>query len=147
MSKKCRIHGIVIASLSLYYGYMRYRYYNPNPERNDAIDCVVRAICKVTGRDWESTYLRIAMEGLLVHNMPNSNHVWGSVLRKEGFKRVGIPNTCPDCYTVIQFCEDHPRGSFILATGSHAVAAVNGLYYDIFDCGEQVVDFYWYKEA
>ena len=126
---------------------MRYQYYNPNPKRADALDCVVRAICKLTDREWRNAYLNVCMEGLDAYDMPSSNHVWGGFIRKEGFRRLGLPDSCPDCYTVRDFAADHPRGKYILATGAHVVALENGTYYDTWDCGDKVVDFYWYKEV
>ena len=58
--------------------------------------------------------------------MPSANNVWGSYLRDIGYKRYIIPNTCPDCYTVRDFCIEHAHGRYILATGSHVVAVVDG---------------------
>jgi hypothetical protein len=75
--------------------------------------------------------------------MPNSDSVWGAVLREEGFKRYIIPNSCPDCYTVKDFCIDHPRGTYVLGTGGHVVTVVNGDYFDSWDSGEEVPIFYW----
>lgn len=87
------------------------------------------------------------MEGLQAYDMPNANHVWGKVLRKEGFKRVSVPDTCPDCYTVAQFCAEHPTGTYILSTGAHVLAAINGSYYDTWNSGDKAIDFYWFKEV
>lgn len=147
MSGKCPVYDIVSDVEPYYYKYMRYVYYNPNPERSDAIDCVVRAICKVTGQTWREVFRKIADEGEAVYDMPSSNHVWGGYLRKIGFRRFGLPDSCPDCYTVAQFALDHPDGIYILAAGAHVVALVFGTYYDTWNCGDRVVDFYWYKEV
>lgn len=56
----------------------------------------------------------------------NANHVWDTYLRKQGFKRYICPNDCPFCYSINDFANDHKTGSFIVATGSHAVAVVDG---------------------
>lgn len=81
-----------------------------------------------------------------MHDMPSSNAVWGSYLRGQGYHRESIPNSCPDCYTITQFCNDHRYGSYILATGTHVVAVVNGDYYDAWDSGNEVPVYYWTKE-
>ena len=60
--------------------------------------------------------------------------------------RYTIPNTCPDCYTVEQFCVDNDRGLFLLATGSHVVAVKDGLYFDAWDSGNEIPIYYWRKE-
>lgn len=118
-------------------------YYNPNPERRTTRDCVIRAISKLTGYDWERTYIGICLQGLLMHDMPDSNYVWSEYLLHHGFIRTPIPNTCPQCITVRTFCEDHPEGSYILAIDGHVVAVVDGDYYDTWDSGDEVPLYYW----
>ena len=79
--------------------------------------------------------------------MPSANVVWMQALEDIGFERYNLENTCPNCYTVKQFCEDHPEGLFILGTGTHVVAVVDGKYYDSWDSGEEVpVFFFKYRE-
>lgn len=124
---------------------MAFKYYNPNPANNLVIDCTVRAISKVTGQSWDTTYIGLVVIGYVVKDMPNSNAIWSKYLRRFGFRREIIPNTCPDCYTVKEFCEEHPRGAFLLATGNHVVAVVDGDYYDTWDSGDEVPVYYWTK--
>lgn len=119
---------------------------NVNPASNIVGDCVVRAIAFATNQDWDSVYLWLCLQGYVMKDMPNSNNVWGVYLRTRGFERHIIPNTCPDCYTVRDFCHDNPTGSFVLATGSHVIAVVNGDYYDTWDSGDEVPIYFWSKE-
>lgn len=125
---------------------MSYRYYNPNPAGKKVGDCVIRGICRLTGETWNTIYVGIATQGYGMHDMPSSNAVWGEYLRRYGYKRYVIPNVCPECYTVKDFCKDNPRGSFLLATGSHVVAVVDGDYYDAWDSGAEVPIYYWRGE-
>lgn len=97
-------------------------------------------------KDWEDTYLEIVMKGYTMHDMPSSNNVWGAYLHEHGFKRYVIPNTCPSCYTVEQFCEDNPNLTGILATGTHVIAVQDGNYFDTWDSGNEVPIYYWRKE-
>lgn len=126
---------------------MSFIYYNPNPERKLVGDCVIRAISKVTNQTWEDTYTGIMFQGFIMHDMPSSNDVWGRYLFEHGFKRYIVPDTCPDCYTVRQFCADNPQLTGILATGTHVIAVgEGGNYFDTWDSGDEVPIYYWRLE-
>lgn len=125
---------------------MAYIAYNPNPARKLVGDCVIRAIAKTTNKLWEDVYLEIGMLGFLMHDMPSSNAVWGTYLLNNGFKRYVIPDTCPDCYSVRQFCADNPQLTGILATGTHVIAVSHGDYFDTWDSGDEIPIYYWRKE-
>lgn len=125
---------------------MSYLPYNPNPSRNLVGDCVIRAVSLITNQDWETTYVGIVTKGLEMHDMPSSNAVWGAYLHDKGFVREGIPNTCPDCYTIKDFTEDNPYGIYLVATGTHVVAVIDGDYYDTWDSGNEIPIYVWRKE-
>lgn len=120
--------------------------YNPNPQGNYVGDCVIRAIARVTEKDWDSTYLAVAMQGFAMKDMPSANHIWGAYLKSQGFRQYALPNTCPDCYTVQDFCEDYPSGVYLLATGSHVIAVEDGNYFDSWDSGSEIPIYYWKRE-
>ena len=122
---------------------MSFIYYNPNPERKLVGDCVIRAISKVTNQTWEDTYTGIMFQGFIMHDMPSSNDVWGRYLFEHGFKRYIVPDTCPDCYTVADFAIDHPRGIYILGPHEHAVALIDGNWWDSWDSGLTVPTYYF----
>lgn len=122
---------------------MAYIYFNPNPSGKRVGDCVIRAVGKLTEQDWETTYLEIAMAGFELCDMPSSNSVWAAYLKRKGYRRRVIPDTCSNCYTVRDFCRDYPHGRFLLATGSHVVAVVNGDYFDAWDSGDEVPVYFW----
>ena len=120
--------------------------YNPNPLQNHVGDCTVRAISKALNQDWEDTYLNLCLYGFSMCDMPSSNAVWGAYLKSKGFERFVIPNTCPNCYSVKEFCEENPEGTFLLALGSHVVAVENGNYYDIWDSGNEIPIYFWKRK-
>lgn len=119
--------------------------YNANPISRRVGDCTVRAISKALGQSWEETYSGMAIQGMVMYDMPSGNSVWGAYLKYKGYDRNIIPNTCPDCYTVKDFCNDHPEGSYVLALGSHAVAVENGKYFDTWDSGDEIPLYYFEK--
>lgn len=126
---------------------MAYVMFNPNPNGLYVGDCTVRAISKITGQDWDTTYIALAVNGFMLKDMPSSNHVWGSYLKSKGYHRYVLPDTCPDCYSVKDFCYDNPKGKYILATGSHVIASEDGSYYDSWDSGDEAIVYFWTKEG
>ena len=124
-----------------------YVYINENPVGNKVGDCAVRAIAKALDISWEMAYAKLVVNGFRMGDMPNSNNVISSVLRMNGFKRHNIPNTCPDCFTIREFADEHPYGTYVVGTGSHVVAVIDGNYYDIWDSGDEVPIWYWYREG
>lgn len=120
--------------------------YNPNPAQKSVGDCTIRAISKALGQDWGTTYIGLALQGFEMCDMPSANHVWGAYLRKHGFRRHILPDTCPDCYTVEEFAAEHPRGTYILAISGHVVCVQDGAWHDTWDSGGEVPLYYWTKE-
>ena len=122
-------------------------YYNPNPAGIRVGDCSVRAVAKAFGDKWDKAFARIALEGFIMCDMPSSDAVWGNVLRRNGFVRKAIPNTCPDCYTAEDFCNDHPEGTYVLAFGGHVACVESGNLFDSWDSSREIPIYYYQKEA
>lgn len=124
-------------------------YYNPNPLRRDnAGDCTVRAITKALedrGYDWELTYSQLCVYGMRYGDMPSANSVWGAFLLDNGFEEYSIIKKCRDCYTVNQFCKDHPDGIYVIGTDNHAVAVVQGDIWDTYNSGDMYPTYYFEK--
>lgn len=118
---------------------------NPNPNGLYVEDCVVRAISIATDRDWDTTYIYICLQGFINKNMPSVGAVWRTYLKSLGFRNWFIPDTCPDCYTIRDFCYDFPFGTFVIATGSHVVCVIDGDYYDAWDSGDEVPVEVWQR--
>lgn len=121
--------------------------YNPNPIGRHVEDCSVRALSKALDIDWEIAYDLLADAGYQMADMPHSNVAMAGVLRRRGFYRAVIPNTCPDCYTAEDFCMDHPYGVFVLVFNGHVAAVVDGDLYDSWDSSKEIPQFYWYKKG
>ena len=117
--------------------------YNPNPRANNVGDCTVRAISKALGQDWDTTYAGLTAYGYMLCDMPSANHVWGAYLKHKGFKRYIVDDHNSDIYTVEDFCIDNPRGTYILAIPKHVVCVCDGFYYDTWDSGREIPQYYW----
>ena len=125
-----------------------YEFYNPNPVRPEggAGDCAIRAISKALEISWEKAYVMLSVNGFLMGEIPNSDLVWGSVLRQHGFIREIVPNTCPDCYTVEDFCTDHPEGTFVVKSQDHVATVVDGVLFDSWDSSMNTPIYVWRKD-
>jgi len=120
--------------------------WNPNPVGRRVGDCAVRAISKALGVDWETAYVMTASNGFSMGDMPSSDSVWGATLRQHGFYRMSIPDACPDCYSVNDFCNDNPKGTFVLGFGGHVATVVDGDIYDSWDSSNEIPQFVWYRK-
>lgn len=117
--------------------------FNANPKNNRVGDCVVRAICTAVGEDWESVYLDLCLMGLLQFNMPNADYLWGEYLKSRGFKRNILSCENGLCVTVKDFCKANPNGVYIVCPNNHVVAVIDGQYFDTWDCGDEIINYYW----
>lgn len=123
---------------------MGYAYYNKNPYGRSVGDCTIRAISKALGQTWEKTYVDLCLEGFMMGDLPNADSVWGKYLKRRGFSRTFIPDDCPDCMTVDRFANEHPKGTYILSMpGRHVVAVVDGNYWDSWDSGNELPEYYF----
>lgn len=117
-----------------------------NPTGRTVGDCSVRAVSKALNISWEDAYIKMCKAGLLMGDMPSSDSVWGSVLRQNGFYRKALPNRCPDCYTVKDFCYDHPFGTYVLGFGGHVATVQDGNLYDSWNSLMEIPIYMWFKK-
>lgn len=117
----------------------RYSFINVNPKRKSVGDCVIRALSIALDKPWEETYLDICAQGFKMADMPSANHVWGQYLRENGFNRV----TAEPNMTVSEFCEKNEQGIYILGCDKHVLTAIDGHYFDSWDSGDEIVEYFW----
>lgn len=116
---------------------------NPNPKRYIVPDCVIRAICFAFNTSWYEVYDDLCAVGRMDCNMPSADSVWGHYLHMHGCTPFLLPKSCPKCVTIAEFTKYFPSGTYIIGTGSHAVAVINGDYYDSWDSGNEMPSFFW----
>ena len=124
---------------------MAWEMYEPNPVRTGAIDCVVRAIAKALDISWERAHVMLSLNSFLMGTVQVDDTVCGSILRQHGFKREVVPNTCPECYTVEMFCEDHPEGTYVVKSQDHVATVQDGMLYDSWDSSDKTVIYFWHR--
>lgn len=125
-----------------------WREFNPNPFGKRVGDCAIRAIAAAESLSWFEAYDILTAYGRLFGNLPNANDVWGAFLHDNGYKRYVIPDTCPDsCYSIERFCKDHPKGIYVVGTGTHVVTVINGEAWDAWNSLSEVPIFYYALEV
>ena len=124
--------------------------YNANPFGLDVEDCVIRAISTALNYNWYMVHDELSYLSRKMADIPSSNRVWKKYLYDKGYSEYKVENICPRCYSVKQFCNEHPRGTYILSTcqytkdmgicvtGMHVLTVIDGSYYDTSDSGEDV---------
>lgn len=116
--------------------------YNPNPCGRSVGDCAVRAVAKALGTDWETAFVMLAVNAFAMCDMPNSNSVWGAVLRQNGFYCDAID----DVMSFGDFAEKYNKGTYVLGTGSHTATIVDGVLYDAWDSSNEIPIYVWYRK-
>lgn len=122
-----------------------WEYYNPNPAGKRVGDCVIRAICKATGKDWQTVFAELMVKACALCDMPSANYVWGAYLKSMGYRRHLIDDHAQNIYTVVDFCLEHPRGTYILCIDGHVVCVQDGHIFDTWDSGGEIPVYYWEK--
>ena len=123
-----------------------YAEYNNNPQNKRVGDCVIRAIAKAMSKDWNEVYIDLSLEGYKQADSFQSMSVWGKYLKDNGWQQMLVPDTCPTCYTVKQFCNDNPQGYYILVGNSHVICAIDGVYFDTWDSGDETVVYFFKRK-
>ena len=125
---------------------MAYVFYNPNPVGRFVKDCMPRALSKALDIDWDTASVLLCNAAIKMGTVECSNEVLAVVLRQHGFYRGAIDNTCPDCYTAEDFCNEHFKGTYILGFGDHVCCVKDGTIFDSWDSSLELPIYYWYKK-
>ena len=122
------------------------KYYNPNPKKLEAGDCVVRALCKATDKEWDVVYKELFEIGFELKVMPNDDKAWKHYLKELGFIEHKISNKKGSKRpTVESFSRNNKKGVYVLRVANHVVTCSEGYYYDLWDCGDSSLYGYWEK--
>lgn len=123
-----------------------YQHYNPNPSGKETGDCIIRALCKITDRDWLSIYddlCKLGRENFTPFTSLSMDYVFvdyrkfkkHKVTRQKGRKALNVET----------FCKEHPTGKYIIRLAHHVIAVVDGKYYDIYPCWDKKTVYTYYE--
>lgn len=116
---------------------------NPNPGSKQVPDCVIRAICIALNKPWLEVSDELYSFARRDYSVTCDDNVWGHYLYSLGFEPFLLPSPCPRCMTIDEFTKMYPKGTYIIGTGKHAVAIIDGNYYDSWDSGNEIPSFFW----
>lgn len=126
-----------------------HKYYNPNPRKIETADCVVRAMIRATGRDWDSIYKELYEIGFEKKVMPNNKEAWEEFLKRHDFvyNKLTIKKGSkrPRVYQVAK--KTKGTGPVVCVVANHIVTAVDGYYWDIWDSGDAALYGYWTRKG
>ncbi len=120
-----------------------WKYANPNPKGRKTGDCAVRALAITEDLPWHEAHDLLHEYAADLGVIENNNAAIAAFLKDRGYTRHVIPDTCPACYTVADFCREHPEGTFVLGTGSHVIAVKSGNWIDSWNSADEIPIYYW----
>lgn len=124
-----------------------HEYKNENPLKKETSDCVIRALTTATGESWDDIYNQLCKIGFELKVTPTSKESWERLLTQKGFVRYTISNKKGTKRpTVLSFTKEHKEETYILQVANHLTVCKDGIYYDIWDCGDSSLYSYWCLE-
>lgn len=128
-----------------------FRRYNANVRDNNAPDCVKRAISFALGWDYNDVSRSLnSLSKSRTGTTENYNtpSIFFKFLKDQGCL-VMDQSSWPKPFSVEEFCEQNPTGTYILEVhdghnrNNHLVAVMNGDIYDSWDCSKYVIRRGW----
>ena len=114
-----------------------YKYYNKNVHGRFVNDCVIRAISVAECKTWDETYDELSnlaqKQGTL---LDDSNFV-------DNYLNERYVSIYPYARTVGEFCEEYPKGTYLVTMRGHITVIIDGVLYDIFDCLDREIWDVW----
>lgn len=126
-----------------------YKYYQPNKKdlKDRYGDCVIRALTKVIGKEWDVIFDELVPIARELQCMPNGQPCYVQYLTEKGFEYQGISNRKGTKRpTVDSFAKTHKNGTYFVTVANHVVAIVDGIYYDTWDSGYKSLYGYWQRK-
>lgn len=119
---------------------MKYQLLNLNPLDKFEEDCVCRAISLATEKDYEDILYKLRLIAELYECEALCVCCYKHLL--DNFFRLPRVPKCKG-YTVSEFGDIYPEGTYIIRVEGHLTCAIDGTIYDIWDCRNEIVDIAW----
>lgn len=121
-----------------------FKFVNLNPKNQRQGDCVVRAICNAMGMSWNTAFMKLTVIAFRKKTMPDCKLAYEAMIAKEGWiKRPQPRKPLGGKYSIYEFCDYHPKGTYIISCANHLTCVRDGRIEDIWDCGDKCVGNFW----
>lgn len=122
--------------------------YNPNPKQKltsgyDRTDCVVRTLCKMSGRTWKQVFDTLSKISMATCRIPFCEYVIEIFLHDYKWKQLDKQYYEKECQNVAMFMSSMKDAEmdFIILGGGHMCFYSNGIWYDNKYCFEFATEF------
>ena len=122
---------------------LMYKEFNAHPKGIKTTDCVVRAITKATSKDYLECRreLNQAKRELGYSNYKDTKFLYDYL--KDYPRLIFKPVKGEPRIKGSDFCELHPKGTYILKMAGHITACIDGVILDTWDCSYRSVYTAW----
>ena len=117
----------------------RFRYLNLNPDGEKVGDCVTRAIALAMDMD----YFDVSEDLVLSARQLNCDKLYVCYYSNLLNNIYDLEPVECEGYTVNEFADLHPYGSYIIRMDSHLSCLIDGCVYDIWDCRNEILTHAW----
>lgn len=122
--------------------------YNPNPKQKetsgyDRSDCVVRSLCKMSGKSWKEVFDTLGKISIATCRIPFCEYVIEIFLQDYKWRELGVQYYIDQCQNVAEFMYAMKAAEmdFIILGGNHMCYYSKGVWYDNKYCLEFATDF------
>lgn len=121
--------------------------YNNNPKQRNVDDCVIRAITKCFNSTWCETYRILGEVACQTGYIYNDRRNYDSYIYKMGYVKCvvdGLELTVNQIANIQQ--QMGGSRSWLVRVNGHLTTAVDGMFYDTWDCGRRKATSIFVKE-
>lgn len=122
----------------------QYKYYNNNPLKISARDCVIRAIAAGLHKDWETVYRELTEYSIQTGYIQNTTEVYSKYLKDNGWVRQKRPNPINGKRMRLkEFAQKFSGHAIVHAGKTHLTYIADGKIFDTWNPEDSVLHSYW----
>lgn len=112
-----------------------FTFYNANPHNRITSDCVIRALSTALDIPYNQVVMDMARLQCETGFDPSTPKTYTKYLERHGWIKCIQPRHHDNTkYTVKEFVDQHPTGTYLINMAGHITALKDGKIYDIWDC-------------